>query len=150
MPRKVASLFALLTLIACLVSYKFGSAPVAHAQSLPTAPATWSLTVSGGNVHETLSVTKPAGGAGVQHVATCVVATFWNNGTTYSPETQVQLVDGTNSVMAFTLAAPTNSSSSVSQCGLNIVRAANTPMTLQALINTGEYASLNLVGYDAQ
>src|SRR5260370_7352034 len=64
MTKKVLSLFTLITLAACLFSYKVGSAPVALAKArpspqetadsataltLPAAPATWALWTGGGN-----------------------------------------------------------------------------------------------------
>jgi hypothetical protein len=70
MPRKALLLITLLTLIACLLSYKLGSAPVAHAQSLPAAPSTWQVSVGG--VGGIAVASRAAGGSGVQHVATCI------------------------------------------------------------------------------
>lgn len=165
MPRKVVFLFALLTLTACLLSYKFGSAPLALAKgrasaqetsesaaslTLPTAPATWSLTSglkgSGGAL-----ITKPAGGSGVKHVATCVVATLSNNGGSFTPT--LTLWDGNTSgtlLLEWALFPYTTGQTSVNVCDLNVVGSANTPMTLDIGAGANQFVSANLVGYDAQ
>ncbi len=165
MTKKILPLFALIALAACLFSYKLGSAPVALAKAratpqdtsgsatpltLPAAPATWSLWAGGGNSTAGVIVTKPAGGAGVQHVATCVMITYFNNGATGFTGLSAYLDDGSNTLQGWNLAAPTGGSSSVNLCDLNIVGTANTPMTLNIGDNTNRYVTVGLVGYDAQ
>lgn len=152
MTKKILPLFVLITLGACLLSYKFGSVPVAHAQSLPPSPNTWVLHNAGGNVTTPLTVTKPAGGSGVQHVATCVIATFSNQRTT-SFTTVAYLFDGNYGgpqLLTWNIAAPGGPSDSVNLCGLNVVGTANTPMTAAIGDNTNIFVTVGLVGYDAQ
>jgi hypothetical protein len=50
MPKKVVFTLTLLTLAACFLSYELGSAPVAHAGTLPPAPATWTLFKASGQL----------------------------------------------------------------------------------------------------
>jgi hypothetical protein len=70
MSKRVLPALVLITLAACLLSYKFGSAPTAHAQT--TAPAEWSAWVTS---HSTVNAfaTRPAV-VGMQHVADCIIA----------------------------------------------------------------------------
>ncbi len=169
MPKKAVLLFTLLTLTACFLSYRLGSAPVALAKAppaqqdmtdratpppLPTAPATWALINGGGNITGVVSVTKPAGGTGVRHVATCITATYSNNGAPAGTIANLSLVDGNpgsgTALLIWGLEALSGSSSSVNLCDLNVVGAANTPMTLEISDHTNSNVTLNLVGYDAQ
>src|SRR5438445_7877281 len=98
MPKKAVLLFTFLALVACFLSYKLGSAPVALAKGrpaqqdeagrvpppLPTAPATWTIT-STGSLGHVVSISRPAGGSGVKHVATCITASFYTNSTATTP-----------------------------------------------------------------
>jgi hypothetical protein len=167
MTKKILPLFALITLAACLLSYKAGSAPVALANArstpqdasesevplaLPTAPATWTLTaedVSGGTTFA--SATRPAGGAGVKHVATCISFSFYQ---TSGSGSFLYLRDGPSKTgtILFQLIPVATSAPSVLQsvCGLNIVGSPNTPMTLEFATDFAGQEALNLVGYDAQ
>lgn len=168
MTKKVLPLFVLITLAACLLSYKVGSAPVALAKgraaaqetsdsatplTLPAAPATWTLWNAGGNTTAPITVTQPAGGAGVQHVATCVIATFVNSAASAGGDT-VTLWDGNYSIgkvlLAWDLRALIGTSDSVNLCGLNVVGSANTPMTLSILDYAQVGGTVGLIGYDAQ
>lgn len=167
MTKKVVPLFALITLAACLFSYKLGSAPTALAkapapqemsdqaapQTLPTAPATWTLTAQGGGT-KVATLTRPAGGSGVKHVATCIAFSENSVGTTYA-DFGVALRDGPSQtgtvIWQYAVTAEPGVSIDHSICDLNIVGSANTAMTLEMSGDTqfvGE--SVNLVGYDAQ
>jgi hypothetical protein len=167
MAKKILPLFVLITLAAGLLSYKVGSAPVAHANgqvtpqdaseltvplTLPTAPATWSLYYWGG-AGAVASVTKPARGAGVKHVATCISVNFSVSSPGGSDIGQnFRLLDGSTPVLYWHVQAPVaGDTATVSLCDLNVVGSANTPMTLGF---GGAYSydveAVNLVGYDAQ
>ncbi len=167
MTKKVLPFFVLITLAACLLSYKFGSAPVALAKArpspqetadsatpltLPAAPATWALTNNFENGTAWLSVTEPAV-SGAQHVATCVTGGISNLNTTYKG-TIVNLVNGSaggsSILLSWPLVAPPSTEYSVNLCGLNVVGTVDTPMTLEVLEGSGLQVSINLVGYDAQ
>jgi hypothetical protein len=151
MSKKVIFLFTLLILIGCMLGYKFGSAPVAHAQSLPASPATWSLTNSYDGATGQVSVTQPAV-SGAQHVVTCITA-FMSAGTA-AQTTNVFLINGsatgTDYLLHWNMQAPAGSSSTVNLCGLNLVGTADTPMTLEIADGTDISVNINLVGYDAQ
>jgi hypothetical protein len=169
MTKKILPLFVLVTLAACLLSYKVGSAPVALAKgrsapegasesaaplTLPAAPATWSLTNAGGLGNPTeVYVTEPAL-AGVQHVATCITATYVNAGATGSASgAGLFLVNGNYGgpgVLHWELLATNGNSSSINLCGLNVVGSVDTPMTLEIANLPNAYVTVNLVGYDAQ
>jgi hypothetical protein len=166
MPKKAALALTLLALTACFLSYKLGSAPVALAKShtpqqdssvappLPTAPATWALTAALTNAQ--VSVTRPAGGAGVKHVATCIagfalLSTSGTLGTVYA----LELWDGapgTGTLLFETGAgAPLGVTGHVELCDLNIVGSPNTAMTLEFTSHAATLSQgVNLVGYDAQ
>jgi hypothetical protein len=166
MTKKLLPLLALITLGACLLTYKLGSAPVALAKAmpnpqeasesavpltLPTAPATWTLTAedtSGGTTFA--SATRPAGGAGVKHVATCISFSFYQ---TSGSGSFLYLRDGPSKTgtILFQLIPVAVGSPSVVQsvCGLNIVGSPNTPMTLEFATDFSGQEALNLVGYDA-
>lgn len=154
MPKRTALTFTLLALIACFLSYKLGSSPVAHAQSLPPAPATWQ--VSGGGLGGIAVASKAAGGSGVQHVATCVSMVVATSSSATGQATEdVTLRDGAQNsgtvLQSWQFFVSPGSSSSVSLCGLNIVGSANTAMTLQDNNSNSNWSvTLNLVGYDAQ
>jgi hypothetical protein len=168
MPKKAVLLFTFLALVACFLSYKLGSAPVALAKArpaqqeeaapppLPTAPTTWTLNSAPGIHGVSPTVTRAAGGSGVKHVATCISVRDYNTGSTANTE-QVFLRDGpsgTGAVLAEWLIGITstvNDERSVDLCDLNIVGSANTAMTLEfGTMNNLHYANVLLIGYDAQ
>lgn len=172
MTKKVLPLFVIITLAACLFSYKLGSAPVALAKgrtsaqeisesaaplTLPTAPATWALTKylgTGGTPGA--SVSRPAGGTGVQHVATCISVSIGLLGSAPSSEGELAVLrdgaSGTGTILFQTyFSLQPGQSSTQSVCDLDIVGSPNTPMTLEFEAGTSytiEY--VNLIGYDAQ
>lgn len=145
----------LITLTACLLTYKFGFAPTARAQT--TAPAEWSVwATSHGPVNA--YATKP-GVAGIQHVADCIVADVTNApGATPSGPIGVKLYDGSATtspstvLLAINLAQPsyTVGGGQVHLCGLNLQGTAGRPMQLQigGFVGTSPYLSVNLVGHD--
>ena len=146
----------LITLAACLFSYKFGSVLVAHAQSLPPSPETWSVTAYGG-AGQTVSISQPAGGTGVQHVVTCIMATYYN--TTVGTKTAAELVflrngpSGTGPILLqWPFEVAVGATGSVNLCGLNLVGSPNTAMTLEFPGNQSTSAGevLSMIGYDAQ
>jgi hypothetical protein len=164
MPKKTALTFTLLALTACFLSYKLGSVPVAHAKShapqqdsavappLPTAPATWSLTAAFENA--AVSVTRPAGGAGVKHVATCIAGANFNPSGT-GAASALELWDGapgTGTLLFETgVGAPQGAPGHMELCDLNIVGSPNTAMTLEFTSYAPDLKQgVNLVGYDAQ
>ena len=130
MPKKAVLTFTLLALAACFFSYKLGSSPVALAKShspqdgavappLPSPPATWVLHQDG---NAPSSVTKPAGGAGVQHVVDCISATVTQaNGQQAGGIINLQLLDGAGIQYlqwGLPIAANTGPPSQISICGL--------------------------------
>jgi hypothetical protein len=172
MQKRAALTFTLLALTACFLSYKLGSAPVALAKShpaqqeigaapptLPTAPATWTLSFGPAGLNTAASVTQPAGGAGVKHVASCIAATLsiespGNSNPNFNFEV-LELFDGTpttgRQLLAWNILQPVLTTGTINVCGLNVVGSPNTPMTLGFRGNPGfEVQAVNLVGYDAQ
>jgi hypothetical protein len=161
MSKKTMVSTGLLLLIACFISFKFGSAPAVKAQSgLPTAPATWTLTgpstLAWGQL---VSVTKPAGGPGVKHVTTCVNAWayyYYGNGGLIPLPLELELLDGSTILQEWyvpitTIYGNTNTVFSWSQCDLNITGSPNTAMTLKiASQQTNGEEIVNLVGYEGQ
>ena len=153
MVKKILPLFVLVTLAACLLSYKLGSAPTAHAQiaqTLPPPPNEWA--VSDREIG-TAAVATRAGASGVQHVADCISIVVMN---TSPPGNQaayeVALLDGSVTLMQWWLAAPadTTGQGEVHLCGLNLQGSAGNPMTLEFQISkAGGIQSVNLVGHDA-
>ncbi|HKT90333.1 MAG TPA: hypothetical protein VJQ59_17940 [Candidatus Sulfotelmatobacter sp.] len=162
MPRNAILTLTLLTAIACLVIYSIDSAPVALAKSranqqdalapppLPTPPATWTVTSTGAT-----GAVKAAGGSGVQHVATCVAATFFVTPSSSSAEgNTVTLLDGSctsgTALLRWEGYAAPGTTFSINQCDLNVVGTANNAMSLCWLgtqPNAGQ--TVSLVGYDA-
>ena len=160
--KKVVLFFAILAIVGCIVSYRLGTAPIAHAKprstpeetsSLPTAPPTWTIT-GASTYKQPASVTRPAGGTGVQHVVMCIAFSM-NSGSPGKVSSTAILRNGPSGTGTplwqynFTLEPGTSVDHSV--CGLNIVGSADTDMTLE----TSAYGStvgsfVNLVGYDAQ
>jgi hypothetical protein len=163
MPRKLILPLTFLALTACLLAYKFGSASSVFAKpglpqgempaqaappTLPTAPATWTLT--DGAVGARATVTEAAGGAGVQHVATCIAFSVYNFATA-NQTSSIYLMNGSTIVWQYGMDMAPGTTSSQSVCGLNIVGSANTAMTLEAGIYSSTMnITVNLVGYDAQ
>ncbi len=165
MSKKVVFLFTLLTLIACFLSYKLGSAPVALAkarptgqraeaetanpQTLPAPPAEWVLTDLA--VNPTLATVTKAGASGVQHVADCISATGFETGSAGS-WSHLELFDGDALIMEWGLAEPliANGMGQISICGLNVVGTVGNSMTLEFDSSpAGGEESVNLVGHDA-
>jgi hypothetical protein len=170
MPKKAVSLFTLLMLAACFMSYKLGSTPVAMAKAspqenaaalppptLPAAPATWTLTKEMGTAGTPgASVSRPAGGTGVKHVATCISVSIGLNPSAPSPEGELVVLrdgaSGTGTILfqTYSLLQP-GQVFAQSVCDLNIVGSSNTSMTLEFESNTTYLTeTVNLVGYDAQ
>ncbi len=163
MLKKILPLFVLITLAACLFSYKLGSAPVALAKAGPTTgevnelatpalsapPAEWVIqaVTSPGTI---ASVTRAAGGAGVQHVVDCISATLWAS-SSVGAAVPLQLIDG-NGTQWLRWSLPAASSngppSQISICGLNVVGGTNESMILEFQTNIG-YQSVELIGHDA-
>jgi len=153
MTKRVLPAFLLITLAACLLVYKFASAPMAHAQTTP--PPEWSLWATS---HSTVnaSVTK-AGAAGLQHVADCILVDVSNApGAAPAGPIGVKLYDGTVTtgtvLLAISLPQPpfTVSGGQVHLCGLNLQGTTGRPMQLQAggFVGTSPYMSVDLVGHD--
>jgi len=146
----------LITLAACLLSYKFGSAPAAHAQA--TAPAEWSVWATS---HSTVNAfaTKP-GVASVQHVADCIIVNATNApGAAPTGPIGVKLYDGSATtspsavLLAIDLAQPpfTVGGGQLHLCGLNLQGTADRPMQVQVggFVGSSPFLSVNLVGHDA-
>lgn len=166
MLKKPAFAITVLALSACFLSYKFGSTPVALAKprapqedsvapTLPPSPGTWAINVLAPESARAIA-TKAAGGAGVQHVATCVSATVENFNAVPGNLT-LQLLDGTVILQQWQLITPYSTGSFgggglvFSLCGLNLAGSVNTSMTLQFSVNgTNQTENVNLIGYDAQ
>jgi hypothetical protein len=174
MTKKILPLFTIITLAACLLSYKLGSAPVALAEpgaaaqemaaqdspaTLPTAPATWTafFPFNGGGVP---TATRAAGGAGVKHVATCISVHLTDNRSNFIlfPVALRDGLSGTGTPLAewnLGMTATNGTGSQIDLCDLNIVGSANTSMTLEFNpinwpIPSRAAGSVVLVGYDAQ
>lgn len=156
MTKKVLPAFVLVTLVACLLGYKFGSAPAVRAQT--TAPAEWSVAATSHSTVNTYA-TKPAV-VGVQHVADCVIADATNTpGVVPSGPIVVKLYDGsattspTTVLLAMNLPQPpyTVGGGQLHICGLNLQGTADRPMQVQigGFTGTSPYLSVNLVGHDA-
>lgn len=158
MPKKVALLFTLLTLIACILSYKLGSPPVALAKArpalqdaatpaLPAPPAYWvahSITATGA-----AQAVKPAQ-AGVQHVVTCISATVTNPTSGGSPIV-LQLFDPIQGVVMewyVPIVPGTSGLGQVSLCGLYVVGSVGQAIYLQFQSSGGDQ-TVNMIGYDA-
>src|SRR5437660_100372 len=104
MLKKTVLALTLLTLTACLLSFKFRSSPVALAKNpaqeeasalasaLPAPPAEWVVNDIGGGT-TAASVTR-AGVAGTQHVADCVAFSMEQGSNTSNFNIGVQLLDG--------------------------------------------------------
>ncbi len=163
MLKKVLPIFTILLVAACFLSYKHGSAPTAFAKGngspqqvsdpapppLPAPPAEW-VVHAVANPGSIAVATRPAGGAGVQHVVDCVSATVYAT-SGVGDEVALQLLDGSGAqLMLWTLTAASSSNgpSQVSICGLNVVGVANETMTLEFLTNVG-FQAVNLIGHDA-
>lgn len=139
----------------------------ARAQSLPAPPVEWSYSSASnlnGSATQSFSawpanIVVPAV-SGVRHVVDCVSITVgWTGNTQGSPEfAVVQLQDGVAGSAALLQWAvlPQINAQTINLCGLNVVGTAGNAMTLT--ITKGgnyygfeytEYASLNLIGHDA-
>ena len=143
----------LITLIACLLSYKFGAAPTAHAQT--TGPAEWSVWTTS---HSTANAyaTKP-GVAGEQHIADCIIADATNApGATPAGPIGVKLYDGTaptgTVLLVIDLPQPSFAvgGGQLHLCGLNLQGTAGRAMQLQigGFVGSSPYLSVDLVGHD--
>jgi hypothetical protein len=162
MTKKATLVFTILALAACFLSYKVGSVPVALAKGrsaqqdpagqvappLPAPPAEWVLhAVNGTNP---ASVTKPAGGAGVQHVVDCISATVTTTSSTGNL-VDVELLDGSGvqwAQWALPVVPDVNGMGAINLCGLNIVGNTNESMTLTFQANGGSQ-SVVLIGHEA-
>jgi len=153
MHKRVIPAFLLVTLAACVLVYKFASAPMAHAQTTP--PPEWSLWATS---HSTVNAfVSKAGVAGVQHVADCILANASNApGAAPAGPIGVKLYDGNVAsgtvLLAVTLPQPsfTVGGGQVQLCGLNLPGTTGRPMQLQAggFVGTSPYLSVDLVGHD--
>lgn len=166
MPKKAVLLVVLLAVVASIVSYRLGSTPVAQAKprpsleepgerpaDLPSPPATWTLT-GGSSYDSEASVTQPAGGAGVQHVAICIAFSF-NNSSAGKLDSTAILRDGASAtgtpLWQYNFQLQPGESIDHSVCDLKIVGSAATAMTFEMNAYgpaVGGY--VNLTGYDAQ
>lgn len=162
MPKKAVLLFTLLALVACLLSYKLGSVPVALAKArpaqqdeaervpppLPAPPAEWVVTNTTNG--PTAAMAIRAGVAGVQHVADCVSFSAIDPGSL--AEERAQLLDGTTLLAQWVIAAPptTSAQGSVSLCGISVVGSVGNSMTLSFTGSASTVVeSVNLFGHDA-
>ncbi len=160
MTKRVLPVFVLITLAACLLSYKFGSAPTARAQTtLPAAPAEWSVFRSA--YSSAPQYATVAGSLGVQHVADCIIAgAIPTPGSVPKGPINVKLYDGsaTTSPSAYLLLIDlpqgnlATGGGQVQLCGLNLQGTAGRPMQLEigGELSTYPWLSVNLVGHDAQ
>lgn len=117
-----------------------------------TGPTSWTA-VHNPSTATQATIAKAAGGAGVKHVCTGIVATI-ATGTTAQTPLSVYLRDGASGagtiIATGTLSAPANSGGVLALLGLHIVGSANTAMTLE-FSGAGVTASLQavtLMGYD--
>jgi hypothetical protein len=166
MPKKAVFALSLLALTACFLSYRLGSSPVAYAKARPTPqeeavarppqsapPATWTLTALGTSTAGAI-VTRPAA-SGVQHVATCVTASFYvSPSATSAIGNTLGLYNGTSisggPIRYWLVYALPGTSVNINLCGLSTVGTTDDGMTL-AWSGTGttEDTSVSLEGYDA-
>lgn len=155
MNKRVLPAFVLITLAASLLTYKFASTPMAHAQTTP--PPEWSIWATSHN--GTNASTIRAGVAGITHVADCIIADASNApGVTPTGPIGVKLIDGssttTPSITLLTIDLPqppfTVGGGQIHICGLNLQGTAGRPMQLQAggFVGTSPFLSVNLVGHD--
>ncbi len=102
------------------------------------------------------TVTKPAGGSGVKHVATCVSGIVGNYSTSQTYPGSLELFDGSTLVLQWVVNAPVApngafATGSFSLCDLNVSGSPNTPMTLKfSGSNNNVQEWVSLVGYDGQ
>jgi hypothetical protein len=152
MPKKTVLFFAFLILVACVVGYRLGSSPVARAQTLPTAPATWTL--SGSSTYKQSAIITQPAVAGAQHVITCIAFSMSNHSTGVVYSTAIlrngPSLTGT-ALWQYNFAIEPGASVDHSVCDLNIVASVDTPVTLETDAYSDAIGSfVNLVGYDAQ
>jgi len=170
MPTKAAVTAAVIVVAATFLSFRPFSPPAALAKphasqegsagplALPAAPPNWSLTAyaCGACGNKAASATRPAGGSGVKHVASCISFSAYVTPTTSQPlSNSVVLRDGASGTgtVVFRLDSyePPGNGFVQSVCGLNIVGSADTAMTIEFLgINSYIGQDVNLIGYDAQ
>jgi len=149
MNKRVVAAFVLITLAISLLTYKFASAPMAHAQTTP--PPEWSVWTTSHNA--TTAVANRAAVAGITHVADCIIVDATNlPGKAPTGPIGVKLFDGTNALLVIDLSQPSLAvgGGQVHLCGLNLQGTAGNAMTLQAggFVGTSPYLSVNLVGHD--
>jgi hypothetical protein len=155
MNNRIVAAFLLLTVAACLLSYKFGSAPTAHAQV--ATPPEWSVWTAS---HSTVNAfATKAAVAGITHVADCIIADASNTpGSAPAGPIGVKLYDGsattspTTVLLVVNLPQPSYASNAgqLHLCGLNLPGTAGRPMQLQigGYVGTSPYLTANLVGHD--
>ena len=162
MTKKILPLFVLITLAACLLSYKLGGTPTALARAssqesvadgpsplLPAPPAEWVVYGEGNGTSAAVAV-RPAGGAGVQHVVDCISATVATSGTA-GGFINLHLFDGSGVTLMQWLLPVVSSQygqAGVNLCGLNVVGTANQAMYFGFQSNSG-YQSVEMIGHDA-
>jgi len=155
MNKRVLPAFVLIAVTACLLSYKFGAAPLAHAQTTPTPEwSAWATSHGPVNAY----ATRPAV-AGMQHVADCIIANASNApGAAPVGPIGVKLYDGSATtspstvLLAISLPQPSFAvgTGQVHVCGLNLPGTVGRPMQLQigGFVGTSPYLAVNLVGHD--
>jgi hypothetical protein len=149
MNKKIIPAFVLIALAASLLSYKFASAPNAHAQT--TTPPEWSVWTTSHNA--TTAIATRAAVAGITHVADCIIVNAVNApGKTPTGPIGVKLFDGTNALLVIDLPQPplTIGGGQVHLCGLNLQGTAGNAMLLEAggFVGTSPFLSVDLVGHD--
>jgi hypothetical protein len=166
MPKKVVFAFSLLAITACFLSYRLGSSPIAYAKARPipqegavakpplsSPPATWTLTALGTGTAGAI-VTRPAA-SGVQHVATCITASFFvSPSSTSAIGNTLGLYNGASisggPIRYWEVYALPGTSVHIDLCGLSTVGTTDDGMTL-AWTGGGanEETAVSLEGYDA-
>lgn len=167
MSKKATILLMVVVAAACLLVFRSVFATVALASPqdspqdssqtpppLPAPPAEWVLSAAGAGT--TQSVTRPAGGAGVQHVIDCVSGSVFS-ASTGGGALALLLEDhpsggGTTFLSQWELPVPSsvNGHGSVNICGLNIVGSANGSDQLTFVgSGTNIIESVTMIGHDA-
>jgi hypothetical protein len=154
MNKKIATLFALVTVVTCLVSYKFGSAPAVRAAG---ATGEWSVFFNSHSSAPAAAI-EPAV-SGTQHVADCIIAGGLNApGSSPTGPISVKLYDGSSTTSPSTILLDvelpqpdyTVGGGQVQLCGLNLQGTAGRPMELEVggFLTSFPYLTANLVGHD--
>lgn len=116
-------------------------------------PGDWSVTHAPA-ANTIATITRAAGGAGVRHKCTSIMAALTAAGAAATPALTIVLRDGATGVgtilWSATHMAGLGFADEVSLAGLNIVGSANTAMTLEfsAAPGAGNFASVAMTGHD--